>query len=345
MSVLEALSNGLGTIESTTSLDNALKNNVGKEYKLGENDTKSWIITLTEDKLSYLVNGNGEIAEIEYEEPIDNSGSLVLGLVDDLGTSSTIYLYGNSANITTGDITITMPDDSTATIKAISNNTSITDTTNYATYTVTKNGTYTFSAQNGATTTETTIKVKNIERFKKIDKLGLSYVNSEQKAYNYKGASVPKGFYVDTKSNVDTGLVVTDNVDSEGYSTGNEWVWVPVNSTVGNNDFYYLGTGIVAGTTSVNFSKYSKLYDFTTTNGVTTKTVKSEVKPSATSGNREPALLKDTTHGESAYYSSINKRGTGAPFTDAEGITAVATQYITDYENMIESVNKYGGFI
>ncbi len=95
---------------------------------------------------------------------------------------------------------------------------------------------------------------------------------------------MPKGFYVDTKSNVDTGLVVTDNVDSEGYSTGNEWVWVPVNSSVGNNDFYYSGTGIVAGTDSVNFSKYSKLYDFTTTNGVTTKIAKSEVKPSATSG-------------------------------------------------------------
>ena len=219
MSVLEALSNGLGTIESITSLDNALKNNVAKEYKLEENDTESWIITLTEDKLSYLINGKGEITETEYEEPIDNSGSLVLGLVDDLGTSSTIYLYGNSANVTEGSITITMPDNSTKTITAVSDNKSITSGSNYATYTVTKNGTYTFSAQSGENTTETTIRVKNIEKFTKVDDLGVSYVNSENKAYNYKGASVPKGFYVDTKSSVNTGLVVTDNVDREGYST------------------------------------------------------------------------------------------------------------------------------
>ncbi len=353
MSVLEAVTDGLGTIKSTTSLDNALKNNVEKEYHIEENGTKSWIITLIEDKLSYMVNGNGEITEIEYEEPIDNSGSLVLGLVDDLGTSSTIYLYGNSDKITSGNITITMPDGSTKNITAVEDNTNITNSSNYATYTVTKNGTYTFSAQNGATTTETTIKVKNIERFKKVDNLGLSYVNSENKAYNYKGASVPKEFYVDTKSNVDTGLVLTDSVGSEGYSTGNEWVWVPVNSTVGNDDYYITESGNLAGATSVLYTKYSKLYSFSQAktrdaygtfypNG--NSSTDTLGKPSETGGFREPSLLIHSDYGESKYYSSINKRGTGAPFTDAEGITAVAIQYKTDYENMIESVNKYGGF-
>ncbi len=146
MSVLEALTNGLGTIESMTALDNALKNNLQKEYELEENYTDDWTITVNEDKLSYLINKNGEITQTEYEEPIDNSGSLVLGLVDDLGTSSTIYLYGNSDKITSGNIAITMPDGSTKNITAVENNTNITNSSNYATYTVTKNGTYTFSA-------------------------------------------------------------------------------------------------------------------------------------------------------------------------------------------------------
>ncbi len=146
MSVLEALTNGLGTIESMTALDNALKNNLQKEYELEENYTDDWTITVNEDKLSYLINKNGEITQTEYEEPIDNSGSLVLGLVDDLGTSSTIYLYGNSDKITSGNITITMPDGSNKNITAVENNTNITNSSNYATYTVTKNGTYTFSA-------------------------------------------------------------------------------------------------------------------------------------------------------------------------------------------------------
>lgn len=274
-------------------------------------------------------------------EEIDNSESLISGLVDDLGTRSTIYLYNNTDKITSGSITITMPDSTTATITALADTSTISNTANYATYTVAKNGIYEFQATDGTNTTTT--KIKNIEQFTDVSTLGLSYAKNEQKAYNYNGAAVPKGYYVDTKSKVSTGLVITDAIDSEGYSTGNEWVWVPVNSTVGNNDFYLTGSGTVAGT-NVQYTKYSKLWQFTTDSetGVNTRTDLSnpQVQPSANLGYREPAI----TEGDGSNLGSINKRGSNVPFTAEEGVDAVATQYVIDYNNMCDSVDKYGGF-
>ena len=264
-----------------------------------------------------------------------------------MGTRSTIYLYNNTDKITSGTITITKPDSTTATISAIADTTTISDSANYATYTVAKNGIYEFQATDGTNTTTTKIKVKNIEQFTDVSTLGLSYAKNEQKAYSYNGAAVPKGYYVDTKSKVSTGLVITDEIDTEGYSTGNEWVWVPVNSTVGNADFYINGSGTVYGT-NVTYTKYSKLWQFTTNSetGVSTRTDLStpQAQPSATSGFREPAILTDETYGEGANLGSINKRSTSTPFTAEEGVDAVATQYVTDFNNMVESVDKYGGF-
>ena len=286
------------------------------------------------------------------EEKISNlnSKNLILGLVDDLGTSSTIYLYGNSEEVTSGNITITMPDNTTNTITATNNNSEISNKSYYATYTVMKNGAYTFKATQEAFASEITIEVSNIEKFELVDNLGLSYVNSEQKAYNYKGAAVPKGFYVDTKTEVNTGLVITDKIDSEGYSIGNEWVWVPVNSTIGNNDYYITETGTLAGATTVSYTKYSKLYSFSTpktrdTYGTFYPFGNSDTatlgKPSGISGYREPTLLTNETYGETKYYNTINQRVTENKFTN---VTGVANQYITDYNNMVTSVDKYNGF-
>ena len=286
------------------------------------------------------------------EEKISNlnSKNLILGLVDDLGTSSTIYLYGNSEEVTSGNITITMPDNTSRTIAAVNDNTEISNEANYTTYTVNKNGTYKFRATDGAIITEKTIEINNIEKFELVDNLGLSYVNSEQKAYNYKGAAVPKGFYVDTKTEVNTGLVITDKIDSEGYSIGNEWVWVPVNSTIGNNDYYITETGSVVGATTVSYTKYSKLYSFSSAKtrdpyGTFYLEDNSKTgvlgKPSTTIGYREPTLVTNETYGDTKYYNTINQRGTKTKFTN---VTGVANQYIIDYNNMVTSVDKYKGF-
>ena len=350
LAVLDALTEGLGQITSTESLENALQNYVEKNYNLDGDITTGWIITVPDNEISYYVDGNGELTEGETEFPINNSSSLVLGFADDLGTKSTIYLYSNPIQITSGEIAITMPDNSTQTITAVSDNTEISDEANYATYTVTKNGTYTFSVTDGETTTETKIRVHNIETFTPIETIAEATALGNN-AYSYKGATVPKGYYVDVNSNVDTGLVITDEIDQEGYATGNEWVWVPVNSTIGNDDYYIEEAGNLAGAETISYSKYSKLYSFSTPrtrdeygtfcpygnfdNGTLGK-------PSQTSGYREPSLL--TSYGESTYYDQINNRSTGEAFTDTEGVNGVAQQYITDYNNMITSVDTYGGF-
>ncbi len=298
----------------------------------------------------YDVNGDAHIIqqEVIIMEP------LILALVDDLGTSSTIYLYGNSNEITSGNITVTMPDGTTSQITALEDNSTINDTANYKTYDVTKNGTYIFTAVDGEYTTETKVKVSNIEKFELVDNLGLAYYNSENKSYNYKGAAIPKGFYVDTNSEVNTGLVVTDAIDDEGYSIGNEWVWVPVNSEVENDDIYVEEGGTFAGTTAVTYSKYSKLYSFST---AYTKdnygtfypwNNKNNYKlsnPSEYGGTfKEPCCITSDYYGEKKNINIIYNRKTKKMFTEEEGVDAVAMQYRDDFEQMIESVKKYKGF-
>ena len=290
-----------------------------------------------------------ETPEVTEEEPVEESISLISALVDDLGTRSTIYLYNNTAKITSGTITIVMPDETTETITALDDTTNISSEENYATYTVSQNGEYTFTAMTEDETTQTTIKIKNIEKFTPIESIaGLNYAGNDTKAYSYKEAAVPKGYFVDINSKVSTGLVITDAIDEEGYSIGNEWVWVPVNSAVENDDYYIEEEGTIAGT-SVTYSKYSKLYSFLDKtredygtfhySGTTTGTL---TTPADTLGFREPAILDDIFYGEAGgKYSLINQRGTEIKFTN---VTDVATQYVNDYNNMIESVDKYGGF-
>ena len=317
---------------------------------------------------SYTITLNADTTLTAKFGDLDNSNSYAEGFVDYLGTRATIYLYANVNKITSGTITVTKPNNSTSTITATSSNANIGPNTSskkyYDTYTVAKDGIYSFQVKNNSNnqTSTTVIKVDGIEKFTpienaKVNEQSVSYYNSENKAYNYNGAAVPKGYYVDTKSTVENGLVITDNIDSEGYSTGNEWVWVPVNSTVGNNDYYgeEESEQPLAGAESVKYTKYSKLYSFASTTREAyetfhpkggTNTGKLD-KPSTTSSNpgyREIAILTHSKSGEGANYSSIINRTTNTTFTSTEGVTGVATQYRDDYDNMVASVNKYHGF-
>lgn len=291
-------------------------------------------------------NGNEHIAnqDVTIVDPF------VLAIVDDLGTSSTIYLYGNSDEVTRGSINVTLPDNTSTTIEAVSDNTTISESKNYISYNVKKNGTYIFTSSAEGYETKTTVKVSNVETFTLVDTLGLSYCNTEQKAYNYNGVSIPKGFYVDVNSKEDTGIVITDKIDDEGYSLGNEWVWVPVNSKIGNNDFYTSETASLYGASSVKYNNYGKLYSFSSNNTRDNygtfypfATYKSTVgKPSEENGGyREPAILTYADKGEKANYQKVNKRGTTTKFSDLESL---AKQYVNDYDNMVSSVKKYGGF-
>ena len=298
----------------------------------------------------YYVWVKDSAGNIAKKEITTEKKDIIKGFVDDIGTSSVIYLYGNSEQVNSGEITITMPDKTTETITATNDNTVI-DATNTitgsgtkycATYTATKNGKYTFTVTSGTSTIEQEIEVKNIEKFTPIENVGTA---SGTNAYTYKGAVVPKGYYVDTNTNVETGLVITDGIDSEGYATGNEWVWVPVNSTIDNNDYYIEETGTYYYAPSIIYNRYSKLYSFsepktrdpygkmcTNSDG---DTLDIEKPSSENCRYVEPAVYEDDE------YNLANKRGTTEKITSLENL---ATQYINDFDNMTKSVDKYGGF-
>ena len=98
---------GVGEIEEN-ELKNDLKRYFGNDCTIEGDYAYGWIVTLPKQGIVYNIDPKGTIEE--EEQPVDNSGNFLLGLVDDLGTRSTIYLYANPENTTAGQkITITMP--------------------------------------------------------------------------------------------------------------------------------------------------------------------------------------------------------------------------------------------
>ena len=281
-----------------------------------------------------------------------------------MGTMSTIYLYGKPEILEYMDIVkVTMPNGEEKDFMYTGSRNIHMDEY-YTTYTATKNGTYTFTAKVGEDVSKTTIQISNIQKFSPIEQVG-TVLNTN--AYNYKGAVVPKGYYVDTNTNVDTGLVITDEIDNEGYSTGNEWVWVPVNSTVGNDDYYIEKGGNFAAAPSVSYKRYGKIYSFSQP---TARDSYGDFNPifqgedyeshhilgdpsiddelGYYSGFREPDIAHadyefiDQKDGELYKYNLINKRGTNEE--KCTSVADVVRQYGNDFYNMTESVDKYGGF-
>ncbi len=103
---------------------------------------------------------------------------------------------------------------------------------NEVTYAVTENDEYEFVVEgsNG----EKTVHIVNITNGKYVEKF--SDIYTETKPYtdkNGKTARIPKGFAVgvsNTINKIDNGLVITDSIDANHFSTGNEFVWIPVES-------------------------------------------------------------------------------------------------------------------
>ena len=138
-------------------------------------------------------------------------------------------------------------------------------------------------------------------------------------------AVIPAGFAYGTSENVgkvSTGLVITDSVDANHYSTGNEFVWIPVDSDLN------VGTGTkkMAQLQSGSTTNYEGvLYDFSGTGNETTSVANSNYTASGTSLG-EPRIL---TH------------------ADAIDSTKETNQYLdlqTKYNTMIAKVKLAGGF-
>lgn len=105
-------------------------------------------------------------------------------------------------------------------------------------YIASTNGNFTFKAENesGKDKTATTIKIKDIVEEYTIDEK-FSNIYDATTIYTDKNgdtAYIPKGFAVGVESintvinTIEDGLVITSAIDSNGHSTGNEFVWVPV---------------------------------------------------------------------------------------------------------------------
>ena len=201
------------------------------------------------------------------------------------------------------------------------------NTENYAEFIVLTNGTHKISAfnQNGDTGHATANVTKcKIETFSDIMKS--NYILSKD---GYE-VVIPAGFAYGTSVNVGTvtkGLVITDSVDENNNSTGNEFVWIPIdktNLTVGKTEKQMAiktsGTDI-KGNENYQGALYEQWTDTATyipTNHII----------------REPAYLTDSTHGDD---NNFNKDSLGNKI-----VTEASMQ--EDYNAMIKSIKENGGF-
>ena len=131
------------------------------------------------------------------------------------------------------------------------------------------------------------------------------------------------------------GLVISDNVADKELDkgkenvrrdlAGNQWVWVPVETP---SSLYTTVTEGVAlsGSTGVKTTKY--------TNSAIISG-KTRVKPGDTSGHREPDIVPESTNGDT------DERAKTAGFSS---LANMAETMVSDYEEMIASLEKYKGF-
>ena len=160
-----------------------------------------------------------------------------------------------------------------------------------------------------------------------------------------KEAIIPRGFKVSSKAEeqkIDTGLVVIDK-------NGNEFVWVPV-----PNAIYDGKTAITVGTYAPMARKIGEtenyqgvLYDLNQT------TANQKVLDFSTNGvgkpkYREPSLVTDSSSDISALLDTIVGTDYDAKYYNLAGNYSDAKAFGKDmqeeYNNMVKSVAKYGGF-
>ena len=186
---------------------------------------------------------------------------------------------------------------------------------------------------------------KNIvigEKFTDIYQKTAKYTDS-----NGDTAYIPKGFAVGKGSLINTvveGLVITDHVDENGNSDGNEFVWIPVKNPVWN------------GNESIKSGRYDYNFGMVKTEGI----IPMAKLKSGTSTDYEGILwsyryISNDLYGYgSPYadgYSSFNSSTEKEPYvteTDLQndyksyGITQDCLQ--TEFNKMIKSIENYKGF-
>ena len=133
---------------------------------------------------------------------------------------------------------------------------------------------------------------------------------------------VPGGFKVseETENEINKGIVIQD-------IEGNEFVWVPVQN---------IGEMIINSNEDIildNVSKSTRTYSNLRIRELD-KTKFSMVKPGDITSSREPDILRDYDTKEE-YYKGILGFNT---------VDDMADSMIKEYNNMLNSINKYNGF-
>ena len=145
------------------------------------------------------------------------------------------------------------------------------------------------------------------------------------------GVPIPEGYYYvgGTKAK---GLVISDNVADKELDkgkenvrrdlAGNQWVWVPVETPSSLYTTVTAGQAL-SGSTGVKTTKY------TNSEIISGKT---RVKPGDTSSYREPDIVTN-------YDNDTNAKTAGF-----SSLTNMAETMVSEYDEMIRSIEKYKGF-
>ena len=302
------------------NLEKELENGFGKnKYSVEEgehNGEQGYIVTITDTGRRYFVSKNGNVEQM-IPAPIVTHTINPDTQVDE-GEKITITI---NATATEGEITkITKPD-----------GTSVENTTT-TTYEVEENGEYKFIVEqsNGGKTTYTV----EITNGKKVEKFSDIYTQTQQYTKNGQTAWIPEGFAVGTSNTINTienGLVITDAIDGNHNSIGNEFVWIPTEV----DEMAKLTSGT---DTNGNPNYQGKLYDFPSAYESKEKTDYGQ----GTTSNRESDTVSD--YDSNSTYLNIIKgilTDNAADYTD---INTFKETMQKDYNKMVKSVDKYGGF-
>ena len=306
-----------------------LEEELGKYFEDGKYDvepgtnedgTERYVVTITENDENgrkYFVDKDGNVSEMIPGPTVTHSINPETQVGD--GEKITITII---ATATEGEITkITKPDGSTE------------ENTSTTTYEVKENGDYRFTVEqsNGGKTTHTVTITngKNVEKFSDIYAKTTKYTKNGQVAW------IPEGFAVGVSSTIDEiseGLVITDAIDEEHKSIGNEFVWIPVSS------ISEIANATTGTDSNGNQNYQGKLYDFTST-GATEKTGYGQ----GTNSYKEPDIVSDHDGNTEKNYLDIINGILGTTYSSSYTSTFLADMQ-KDYNAMIKSAEEYGGF-
>ena len=300
-------------------LNTELENSFGKnKYNLEEgehNGEQGYIVTITDTGRRYFVSKNGKVEQMIPGPIVTHSINPDTQVAEGEKITITINATATEGKI----IKITKPD-----------GTSVENTTT-TTYEVEENGQYKFIVEqsNGGKTTY----IVEITNGKGVEKFSDIYTSTQQYTKNGQTAWIPEGFAVgtsDTINSIENGLVITDAIDENHNSIGNEFIWIPAKV----DEIAKLTSGT---DTNGNPNYQGKLYNFTST-GSTEKTSYGQ----GTTQYREPDTV--SKYDDNTTYLDIIK---GILTDNADDYTDMSTFKETmqkDYNKMVKSVDKYDGF-